>query len=55
MGKTLKGVGAGLIAGMMFGVVSSIIMSDSRKNKRRANKAIHTVENILDGVQKMFE
>lgn len=59
MGKstmtTLKSVGAGLVAGMMFGFVSSVMVNDSRKNKRKANKAIHTVENILDGMQEIFK
>ena len=59
MGKdtmtTLKGVGAGLIAGMMFGFVSSVMMNDSRKSKRKANKAIDTVENILEGMQEIFK
>ncbi len=59
MGKntmtTLKSVGAGLIAGMMFGFVSSVMMNDSRKNKRKANKAINTVESILDGMQEIFK
>ncbi len=59
MGKdtmtTLKGVGAGLVAGMMFGFVSSVMMNDSRKSKRKANKAIDTVENILEGMQEIFK
>lgn len=58
MGKdtmtTLKGVGAGLVAGMMFGFVSSVMMSDSRRNKKKASKAINTVESILEGMQEIF-
>ena len=51
---TLKGVGAGLVAGMMFGFVSSVMMSDSRRNKKKASKAINTVESILEGMQEIF-
>ncbi len=50
-----KGVGAGLVAGVMFGFVSSVMMKDSRKNKRKAAKAISTVEGILDGMQEIFK
>lgn len=50
----IKGVGAGLIAGVMFGLVSSVMMKDSKKNKRKASKAINTVEGILDGMQEIF-
>lgn len=50
----VKGVGAGLVAGVMFGLVSSVMIKDSRKNKRKASKAIQTVEGILDGMQGMF-
>jgi len=51
---TLKSVGAGLVAGMMFGFVSSVMMNDSRKSKKKANKAINTVETILEGMQEIF-
>ena len=34
-----KGVGAGLVAGLMFGFVSSVMMKDSRRNKKKAAKA----------------
>lgn len=50
----IKGVGAGLVAGVMFGLVSSVMIKDSKKNKRKASKAIQTVEGILDGMQGMF-
>ncbi len=50
----VKGVGAGLVAGMMFGFVSSVMMKDSRRNKRKASKAIDTVEGILDNMQQIF-
>ena len=49
-----KGVGAGLVAGLMFGFVSSVMMKDSRRNKKKAAKAIDTVENILSGMQEIF-
>ena len=50
----IKGVGAGLVAGVMFGLVSSVMIKDSKKNKRKASRAIQTVEGILDGMQGMF-
>lgn len=51
----VKGVGAGLVAGIMFGFVSSVMMKNSRKTRRRATKAIDKVEGILDGMQNMFK
>lgn len=51
----VKGVGAGLIAGMMFGFVSSVMMKENRRTKRKASKAIEAVEGILDGMQGMFK
>lgn len=52
--NVIKGVGAGLVAGVMFGIVSSVMMKDSKKNKRKASKAIDAVEGILDGMQEIF-
>lgn len=51
----VKGVGAGLVAGMMFGLVGSTMMKNNKKTKRKASKAINTVEEILDSVQGMFK
>ncbi len=50
-----KGVGAGLVAGVMFGFVSSVMMKDSRKNKKKASRALDTVENIIDNMQEIFK
>ena len=50
----IKGVGAGLVAGVMFGLVSSVMLKDSRKDKKKATRAIGAVENILDGMKDVF-
>ena len=48
--NVVKGVGAGLAAGMLFGAVGSVMLKDSKKNKRKVAKAIDAVEGILDGI-----
>lgn len=50
-----KGIGTGLAAGVMVGVVSSVLMQDKKKNKRKFNKAIDTVEGVLDTMQDIFK
>ena len=52
--NVVKGVGAGLAAGMLFGAVGSVMLKDSKKNKRKVAKAIDAVEGILDGIQDIF-
>lgn len=51
---TFKNVGAGLAAGIMLGVAGSMVMKESRNNKRRSTKAINAVENVLDSIQEIF-
>ena len=47
--QILKGVGAGMAAGVAVGLVSSVLRaSGGRKMKRTGRKAIHAVENVLD-------
>ena len=50
-----KGIGTGLAAGVMVGLVSSVLMQDKKKNKRKFNKAIDTVEGVLDTMQDIFK
>ncbi len=49
-----KGVGAGLVAGLMFGFVGSVMMKDTKQNKKKTTKALEAVENIWDDVQEIF-
>lgn len=51
----VKGVGAGVAAGMLFGLVSTVMMKNNHRSKRKASKAINTAQDILDGIQEMFK
>ena len=47
--KILKGIGAGMAAGVAVGLVSTMMKSSGgRQMKRTGRKAIHAVENVLD-------
>lgn len=51
----LKGMAAGMALGVAAGAAGSMMLRDSRKNRKRMNKAISAVENVLDGVQEFFK
>lgn len=51
----IKGVGTGLAAGMAVGFVGSQMMKNQKQVKRKANKAMHAVGDLLENVQYMFK
>lgn len=50
----MKGIGAGMMAGMAIVAVSSRMMKDNRSFRRRANKTMRSVGELLDNVQEIF-
>ncbi len=52
--NVIKSAGLGLAAGIMFGFVGSVMLKDNKKCKRKAVKAIDSVENFVDGIRDMF-
>ena len=52
--NVVKGVGAGLVAGMVFGFAGSAMMKDNKKCRKKAAKAMDTVEEFIDGVKDIF-
>lgn len=52
--NVVKGVGAGLVAGMVFGFAGSAMMKDNKKCRKKAAKAMDTVEDFIDGVKDIF-
>ena len=52
--NVIKGVGAGLAAGILFGLARSVMMKDDKKNKKKASRAIDAVEDILDSMHGIF-
>ena len=49
-----KGLGFGLAAGAMLGIIGSTVLKDSKKSRKRRNKALETVEGVIESVQDMF-
>ena len=49
-----KGIGTGMAAGIMVGLVSSALMKDNKKSKNMAAKAMDAIEDALDRMQSIF-
>lgn len=50
----IKGIGAGLVAGVAIAAVSSKRMRNDRGFRRRADKTMHAVGDLLDNMQDIF-
>ncbi|MDD6989302.1 hypothetical protein [Ruminococcus sp.] len=55
MMNVVKGAAIGLAAGMAVGVISKNAVDNNPKLKKKANKAMRTVESIMDTAQYMFK
>lgn len=55
MMNVVKGAAIGLAAGMAVGIIGKNAVDHNPKLKRKANKAIRTVESIMDTAQYMFK
>lgn len=54
--NVVKGVSAGLMAGMAMGYVGKKMMDkNSNQLKKKASKAVHTMGNLLDTAQYMLK
>lgn len=51
----VRGVGTGLVAGAAIAAVGSRMMKDNHSLRRRANKTLRTVGDLMDNVQYMFK
>lgn len=54
MMNVVKGVAGGIIAGMAVGYAGKRMLDDRPKMKKKANRAIHTMGQMLDTVSYMF-
>lgn len=52
--NVIKGVGAGLVTGVMVGFVGSTMLKDNKKWKRKSAKALGTIGDLIDDVKDMF-
>lgn len=51
----LRGMGAGIVTGAVVGAIGSQKINKNRRLKRRANKAMRTVGQMMNNVQYMFK
>lgn len=51
----VRGMGTGIMAGVAIAAVGTRMAHNNRGFKRRANKTLHTVGDLLDNVQYMFK
>lgn len=53
---TVKGVAAGMAAGLLVGFTAKALMDDSKRGlKKKANKVMNTVEDMADTVKYIFK
>lgn len=50
----MKGIGAGLVAGMTMAALGNRMMGDNRNFRRRANKTLHNVNELIGNMQGLF-
>ena len=55
MMNVVKGAAIGLAAGMAVGIAGKNAVDSNPKLKKKANKAMRTVESIMDTAQYMFK
>lgn len=53
--NVVKGAAIGLAAGMAVGIVGKNAVDNNPKLKKKANKAMRTMESIMDTAQYMFK
>lgn len=53
--NVVKGAAIGLAAGMAVGYFGKKTVDENPKLKKKANKALHTMESIMDTAQYMFK
>ena len=53
--NVVKGVAGGMIAGMAVGAIGKTVIDNKPKLRKKANKAMNTVGQIIDTAQYMFK
>lgn len=52
--KVVKGVTAGIAAGVVMGYIGKQMTNEKKHMKRKANRAIETMSDVMDTVSYMF-
>lgn len=50
----VRGIGAGVVAGVAISAMGSKMMKQNRHLRRNANRAMHAVNGMMDNVTSMF-
>lgn len=50
----MRGMGAGILAGVAIAAIGNRTMHDNRNFRKRANKTMRTIGELMDSVQVMF-
>lgn len=50
-----KGLGTGLMAGMMVGFAGAKMMNNSQSMKKKADKTVRSMSELVDNVQSFFK
>ena len=53
--NVVKGIAGGMIAGMAVGAIGKTVIDNKPKLKKKANKAMSAVGQIIDTAQYMFK
>lgn len=52
--KIVKGVGAGLLTGMVVGFAGSMMLKENKTCRRKAKRALGSVEHFVEDVRNML-
>ena len=52
--NVIKGVGAGLLTGILAGAAGAVMLRDNKKWMKKSRKAMSAVQELVDGVREML-
>ncbi len=52
--NVIKGIGAGLAAGMIVGFAGTLMLGDTKKYKKKTAKAMGAAGELIDSVKEIF-
>ena len=52
--SVIKGMGAGLAAGVMVGAAGTVMLKDGKKTRKKTAKLLDTFEDMIGGVKDIF-
>ncbi len=52
--NVIKGVGAGLLTGILAGAAGAVMLRDNKQWKKKSRKAMSAVQELVEGVREML-